>query len=61
MLLSGNIGLSDIPYGKVKMLSEEWWDIIHAALKKATEPNIEIGIFNSPRWRGVCPEVNGRI
>jgi hypothetical protein len=43
------------------MLSEEWWDIIHAALKKATEPNIEIGIFNSPRWRGVCPEVNGRI
>ena len=32
----GNIGLSDIPYGKVKMFSDEWWDIIHAALKTAT-------------------------
>ena len=46
----GNIGLDDIPYGKVKMLSEEWWDILHTALKTATELNIEIGIFNSPGW-----------
>ena len=46
----GNIGLAEIPYGKVKMLSEEWWDILHAALKTATELNIEIGIFNSPGW-----------
>jgi hypothetical protein len=46
----GNIGLNDIPYGKVKMLSEEWWDILHAALKTATELHIEIGIFNSPGW-----------
>jgi len=46
----GNIGLSDIPYGKVKMLSEEWWEIMHIALKTATELNIEIGIFNSPGW-----------
>ena len=46
----GNIGLDDIPYGKVKMLSEEWWDILHVALKTATELNIEIGIFNSPGW-----------
>jgi hypothetical protein len=46
----GNIGLSDVPYGKVKMLSEEWWKILHAALKTATELNIEIGIFNSPGW-----------
>ena len=46
----GNIGLDDVPYGKVKMLTEEWWDILHAALKTATELNIEIGIFNSPGW-----------
>ncbi len=46
----GNIGLDNLPYGKVKMLSEEWWTIIHAALKTATELNIEIGIFNSPGW-----------
>ena len=46
----GNIGLSGVPYGKVKMLSEEWWKILHVALKTATELNIEIGIFNSPGW-----------
>ena len=46
----GNIGLSDVPYGKVKMLSEPWWDILHAAMKTATELNIEIGVFNSPGW-----------
>jgi hypothetical protein len=46
----GNIGLNNIPYGKVKMLSEEWWDILHTALKTATKLNIEIGIFNSPGW-----------
>jgi len=46
----GNIGLSEVPYGKVKMLSEEWWKILHAALKTATKLNIEIGIFNSPGW-----------
>jgi hypothetical protein len=46
----GNIGLGGVAYGKVKMLSEEWWDIVHTALKTATELNIEIGIFNSPGW-----------
>ncbi|MDA3929646.1 MAG: glycosyl hydrolase, partial [Prolixibacteraceae bacterium] len=46
----GNIGLAKIPYGKVKMLSEEWWKILHTALKTATKLNIEIGIFNSPGW-----------
>jgi len=46
----GNIGLNETPYGKVKIFTDEWWDILHAALKKATELNIEIGIFNSPGW-----------
>jgi len=46
----GNIGLDDVPYGKVKMFSDEWWDIMHAALKKATELNIDLGLFNSPGW-----------
>lgn len=46
----GNIGLDDVPYGKVKMLSDAWWEILHIALKTATELNIEIGIFNSPGW-----------
>ncbi len=51
----GNIGLDDLPYGKVKMLSEEWWEITHAALKTASELNIEIGIFNSPGWSAAGP------
>lgn len=48
----GNIGLEPgaMPYGNVKMLSPEWWDILRTALKTATELNIEIGIFNSPGW-----------
>ncbi|MBK0378730.1 glycoside hydrolase family 2 [Mucilaginibacter sp. SD-g] len=46
----GNIWQDDVPAGKVKIFSDEWWDILHAALKKATELNIEIGIFNSPGW-----------
>ena len=46
----GNIGIEDLPYGKIKMFSDEWWDIMHLALKTATELDIEIGIFNSPGW-----------
>jgi len=46
----GNIGYETTPYGKVKIFSDEWWDIMHTALKTAGELNIEIGIFNSPGW-----------
>lgn len=46
----GNIGINDLPYGKIKFDTPEWWEILHAALKKATELDIEIGIFNSPGW-----------
>jgi hypothetical protein len=46
----GFIGQDDVPYGKVKFFSDEWWDILHTALKAATRLNIEIGIFNSPGW-----------
>ena len=47
----GNIGEQGVPYGKVRMFSDEWWEVLHAALKKASELDIEIGIFNSPGWR----------
>src|SRR5690606_2931896 len=49
----GNIGLNDLPEGSsglVKLFTDEWWEIMHAALKTATELGIEIGIFNSPGW-----------
>ena len=35
---------------KVEFMSDEWWDITHAALKRASELDIEIGVFNSPGW-----------
>lgn len=35
---------------KVEFMSDEWWDITHAALKRASELDIEIGMFNSPGW-----------
>ncbi|MEO5889391.1 MAG: glycosyl hydrolase [Ferruginibacter sp.] len=46
----GNIEQSDVAQGNVKFLSDEWWEVMHAALKTATKLNIEIGIFNSPGW-----------
>lgn len=46
----GNIAQDNVSYGDIKVLSDEWWEILHTALKTATELNIEIGIFNSPGW-----------
>ncbi len=46
----GNIGGQGVSYGPVKMFTDEWWKVLHTALKTATELDIEIGIFNSPGW-----------
>lgn len=46
----GNVGLPEVAEGNVKVLSNEWWDIVHTALKTATELGIEIGFFNGPGW-----------
>jgi hypothetical protein len=46
----GNIGKQGASYGNIKIFSDEWWDVLHTALKTATELDIEIGIFNSPGW-----------
>ena len=46
----GNIGIDNLPYGEVKIFTPAWWEAIHAALKTATELDIEMGIFNSPGW-----------
>ena len=34
----------------VKIFTDEWWEVLHTALKTASELGIEIGIFNSPGW-----------
>lgn len=47
----GNIGQDGLYTDRnVLMFSDEWWDILHTALRTAAELDIEIGIFNSPGW-----------
>ncbi|WP_165043559.1 glycosyl hydrolase [Dysgonomonas sp. ZJ709] len=46
----GNIGDQANAYGNIKLFSDEWWEVMHTALKTATELGIEIGIFNGPGW-----------
>jgi len=48
----GNVGIGGTPEGKVRLLSPEWWDVLHAALRAATRLQIDIGMFNSPGWSG---------
>lgn len=49
----GNIGLPEAegtPRGPVKLFTEEWYEIMHTALKTATDLGIDIGVFNCPGW-----------
>ena len=45
----GNV-TADLPYGDIKILTPEWWEVMHTALKTASDLGIEIGIFNCPGW-----------
>jgi len=38
------------PEGPVKAFSDEWWDILHQAMKTAGDLDIEVGVFNCPGW-----------
>jgi hypothetical protein len=46
----GNIGSQPGAYGKVKLFSDGWWEVLHTAMKTADELNIEVGMFNCPGW-----------
>lgn len=45
----GNV-TADLPYGDIKVLSPQWWEVMSEALRTAGELGIEIGIFNCPGW-----------
>lgn len=45
----GNV-TADLPWGDIKIFSPEWWEVMHTALKTASDLGIEIGIFNCPGW-----------
>ena len=36
--------------GPVRIFSDEWYDILRSAMKRASELDIEIGMFNCPGW-----------
>lgn len=48
----GNIGYDprEVPYGKVKLFTPEWWKITKTAIRTASQKGISIGLFNSPGW-----------
>ena len=46
----GHIWQDGVKPGNIKVLSPKWWEVLHAALKKATELDIQIGLFNCPGW-----------
>lgn len=46
----GNVGIPEVTQGNTTFLSDEWWNVVHTALKTATDIGIEIGIFNGPGW-----------
>ena len=46
----GNQQTDGLPYGQVRLFSDEWWDITRTAMKTASELDIELGMFNCPGW-----------
>jgi hypothetical protein len=48
--LIGNIFLDEAPAGRVKVLSEEWWQMIEHAIREGGRLGVDIGLFNCPGW-----------
>ncbi len=53
--LIGNIYLSpedggNVPPGKIKVLSPEWWALVEHAIREGGRVGVNIGLFNCPGW-----------
>jgi hypothetical protein len=48
--LVGNIFLDDVPAGRIKVLSEEWWGFVEHAIREGARTGVNIGLFNCPGW-----------
>lgn len=48
--LIGNIFLDDVPAGRIKVLSDEWWGLIEHAIREGGRVGVNIGMFNCPGW-----------
>ncbi|MGL5020132.1 MAG: glycosyl hydrolase, partial [Luteolibacter sp.] len=48
--LIGNIFLDNQPAGKIKVLSEKWWQLVEHAIREGGRLGVNIGMFNCPGW-----------
>ncbi len=48
--LIGNIFLDNQPAGKIKVLSDEWWELVRHVMREAGRVGVNIGLFNCPGW-----------
>ena len=48
--LIGNIFLDNQPAGQIKVLSEEWWQLVEHAIREGGRLGVNIGMFNCPGW-----------
>jgi hypothetical protein len=48
--LIGNIFQENQAVGPVKVLSEEWWQLIEHAIREGGRVGVNIGMFNCPGW-----------
>jgi hypothetical protein len=46
----GCIGDQSVEKGDVPTLSDEWWDLVHWAIKEGKRTGVDIGFFNCPGW-----------
>jgi len=46
----GNVNVGNAPANPIKMLSPEWVDATHHALKEANRVGVELVMFNGPGW-----------
>jgi hypothetical protein len=55
--LIGNIFLDEVKPGNIKVLSEEWWQLIEHAIREGGRVGVDIGLFNCPA--GASPAARG--
>lgn len=46
----GNVDTSPQDRGNVKVLSEEWWQLVEHAVREGKRTGVKIGMFNCPGW-----------
>ena len=48
--LIGNIFLSNVPAGDVKVFSDTWWALVEHAIREGGRVGVNVGMFNCPGW-----------